>query len=250
MVIPPFLNHVLVYVFDVLLLMLATAFLLRGLRITGPPLYIASLAMGLSYHSFTIIAAGHLGKFHMMPMAVFMLAFIDRAVRLRSLFYFALVGVAAGFGLAAQADVMFVFILFGGAFGLYRVISELPKDGRMKYGSLLSAGVLLAGVVFFAVTAVSLKGLTGTTIKGREEISGKTPAQKWEFATNWSLPPEDLLEFVAPCVRGIETGDPNKATDIAWKGIDMNQFIKDFKKFWSSRSLIKRAIKYNRFPKL
>ena len=39
--------------------------------------------------------------------------------------------------------------------------------------------------------------------KSAEEMA----RENWIFATNWSLPPEDALEFVAPCVRGIETSD-------------------------------------------
>ncbi|MEM7395116.1 MAG: hypothetical protein AAF492_22520, partial [Verrucomicrobiota bacterium] len=34
---------------------------------------------------------------------------------------------------------------------------------------------------------------------------GKTAEEKWEFATNWSLPPEEILEFIAPSVYGYET---------------------------------------------
>ena len=39
----------------------------------------------------------------------------------------------------------------------------------------------------------------------KAEAEAKTKHENWIFATNWSLPPEDALEFVAPCVRGIET---------------------------------------------
>ncbi len=205
---PPLLVHVLAYILDVTLLILAMIYLLRGLKVKGAPLYIASLAMGLSYHSFTIIAAGHLGKFHMMPMGVFMLAFFDRAIKQRSLFYFALTGMAAGFGLAAQADVMFVFVLLGGAYGLYRFVTEWSNENRFRYSLLIAIGIAIAGVMFLSVSAVSLKSLTSHTLGKRAEKSGNTPEQKWEFATNWSLPPEDLLEFIAPCIRGIQTGEP------------------------------------------
>lgn len=205
---PPLLAHVFAYIFDVILLIFAMFFLLRGFKIKGPPLYIAALAMGLSFHSFTIISAGHLGKFHMMPMAVFMLAFLDRAIKQRSLFYFALTGLAAGFGITAQADVMFVFALLGAAYGVYRFVTEWPKEKWIRYCSTVAIGVAIAGIMFFAITAVSLKSLTGNTLGSRAELSGNTPEQKWEFATNWSLPPEDMLEFITPCVRGIETSDP------------------------------------------
>ena len=33
------------------------------------------------------------------------------------------------------------------------------------------------------------------------------PQARWIFATNWSLHPEEIVEFVAPCLFGTQTGD-------------------------------------------
>lgn len=43
----------------------------------------------------------------------------------------------------------------------------------------------------------------------------------------------------------IETKNPKKATEIAWEGVDMEKFISDFRKFWSSKKLIKKALRYD-----
>ena len=43
----------------------------------------------------------------------------------------------------------------------------------------------------------------------------------------------------------IETGNPEKATEIAWKGVNLEQFANDFKKFWNSSSLLKKAERYD-----
>jgi hypothetical protein len=43
----------------------------------------------------------------------------------------------------------------------------------------------------------------------------------------------------------LATKNPAKATEIAWRGVDMKKFTKDFKKFWSSKTLVKRAIRYD-----
>ena len=43
----------------------------------------------------------------------------------------------------------------------------------------------------------------------------------------------------------IETKNPKKATGIAWEGVDMDQFISDFRKFWSNKKLIKKALRYD-----
>lgn len=43
----------------------------------------------------------------------------------------------------------------------------------------------------------------------------------------------------------IKTRNPNKATEIAWEGVDMDEFTSEFRKFWESKSLIKKALRYD-----
>lgn len=207
LVLPPLVYHVASYMANVLLLAAAGFLLLRGQGIRRFAAGTGALFLAFSFQSFTIIAAGHLGKFDMMPMAVFMLASLDRGVRRQSLFYYALAGTCAALGFSAQPDVMAVFGMLGGVWGLYRLIFCRPASRRVRYCVLNAAGVVLAGVFFLAVGNVALRGFFGQTLESREAVRGTTPEQQWEFATNWSLPPEEALEFVAPCVFGIETGD-------------------------------------------
>jgi hypothetical protein len=43
----------------------------------------------------------------------------------------------------------------------------------------------------------------------------------------------------------LKTRDATQATKIAWQGVDMKKFNQAFNKFWSSKSLIKRAVRYD-----
>jgi hypothetical protein len=47
----------------------------------------------------------------------------------------------------------------------------------------------------------------------------------------------------------IETGDPDKATEAAWKGVDMKKFNSDFNSFWASQPMIIRSKGINPFEK-
>lgn len=47
----------------------------------------------------------------------------------------------------------------------------------------------------------------------------------------------------------IETGDPDKATEIAWKDVDMKKFNNDFNSFWASAAMVSRSKTYNPFDK-
>ena len=79
--------------------------------------------------------------------------------------------------------------------------------GRNILGGILAATLMLCvclSTLNFVLSVVlpdrqALASATGTT--------ADTKKSEWEFATNWSLPPEEMLEFVAPCVFGIQTGD-------------------------------------------
>jgi hypothetical protein len=86
--------------------------------------------------------------------------------------------------------------------------------GWFRYLLFLSAGALIGALFFLSVASLSLQNLFQSVIPQREamtQTTGPAVAQeenKWEFATNWSLPPEEILEFFAPSVFGIQTGDP------------------------------------------
>jgi hypothetical protein len=45
----------------------------------------------------------------------------------------------------------------------------------------------------------------------------------------------------------LETENPEKATDIAWDGIDMGRFTKAFNYFWRKRRYIRKSLRYEPF---
>jgi len=207
MLLPPRVYGYADYMIDVVLLCFAVVYYMRGWRVRGLPGLTAGLAMAFSGYAFTLISAGHRGQFHMMPYAVLLFAFIDRAMSRREFFYFAAAGTCLGYGLVGQPDVMFMFSTAAAAYAALRFVQEWPRSRPGVYLARIGAGgvltVLLAGMVSLAMFGNLFK----TILPKREEWRGKTPEQQWEFATNWSMPPEEILELVAPCVYGIETGD-------------------------------------------
>ena len=62
---------------------------------------------------------------------------------------------------------------------------------------------------------------------------------KGKYKNNYSEIPIKYYQAI------LKTKDATKATRIAWHGIDMNKFNQIFNKFWSSKSLIKRANRYD-----
>jgi hypothetical protein len=205
--------HDFTYLFDTALLACAMVFFLRGRSITGWPALAAALGLSFSGYTFTLISAGHRVTFDMMPYAVFMLAFIDRGIRSESLYKLAMAGLCAGIGMSSGSpDKMILFGLLGAAYGLVILIRERPAEQVGKYVARLVGGAALAGVIFAMMSAGTYTYLfsKGEVVERRDKMRGDTPEQKWAYATNWSLPPSDALEFIAPCVYGVESTSPEQ----------------------------------------
>ncbi len=47
----------------------------------------------------------------------------------------------------------------------------------------------------------------------------------------------------------ITTGNSQKATEIAWKDVDIEKFTSDFQKFWNSKTLVSKAIRFDPLKK-
>ncbi len=211
---PPLVYHVASYMVSVVLLYIAGVFFLRGRRIPFVPALLGGLAIAFAGYFFTLISAGHRGIFYMMPYAVFVFGFLDRAIDRKSMFYFAMTGAFAGFGLIAQADVMGLLLIVAGAYGVFKLSSSFfaNKDTR---GVLLTRTILggFVALLFLGLVCAGwYEKLTETILPKREQqiasAGAKTAEEKWIFATNWSMPPEEILEFVAPGIFGFESGDP------------------------------------------
>ena len=207
------------YIASIVLTAAAAWYFLAGRGIRGAAAVAASLAAGFTPHTVTLISAGHIGKLQLMPFAMLLLAALDRAVTRRSLAHYALAGLSVAYGFISGADIMFVFVLVGAAYGLYLWVSCRPRPGGTAGGwtrhiLIHAAGVAVAGCFAFAAASIWVQNMVQTVLPSRMHMAETAGAveekveNKWEFATNWSLPPEELLEFVAPGVFGWQTVDP------------------------------------------
>ncbi|MBN1558151.1 MAG: YfhO family protein [Lentisphaerae bacterium] len=215
MLLPPLVYHVASYVCSLVLILLGGVFFLRGRGMPRVPAFLGAMAMAFAGYGFTLISAGHRSIFNMMAYAIFMFAFLDRALGRRSFLYFALAGAFAGFGLMSQPDVMGLILLTAAAYGSLRFMQEMiaSPDRRAGITWRVLAGGLVALLFLAAVGSGWYERLTRTIIPRRERqmtmTGARTPEEKWIFTTNWSMPPEEIVEFVAPGIYGFETGHPD-----------------------------------------
>lgn len=202
------------YMLNLLLSALGGYAILRALGCSRRSAVLSGLGFAFSGYYLTLISAGHRGILSSIPWALFMLAALVRAMDRVSPLHFCLAAICATFGLNAQADVTALFVLVGGAYGLFRVIHD-PLSGApafraspARWGLKLAAGLLLALAVFAATAVPFASQFRRTILPGREEQIQRVGEDPEVFCTNWSMPPAEVAEFWAPNVFGRDTGNP------------------------------------------
>ena len=153
--------------------------------------------------NFTLLYAGHQGKFTVLMFASLSLWLIERGARRRSSLLLAAAGAALGFMFPEQPDVA---LLFAGAIGLY-ALHAMRREGvrRAREWLRLLAPLIASAAIPFGISA---HGAYLDYIRGASNEE-QDPSQKWAFATQWSWPPEETIDFIAPGYMGWRSGEPD-----------------------------------------
>ena len=216
--------HLIFYPFCVMGICAAMYAFLRDRKLPRTASLVGALSLGFSGYLLTLVSAGHRGLFEVMLTSVMTLVCIDRGIRKGGLWYFAVAGVVTAFSLGMQPDVLVMMGMFLAAYALVAcwVYRTAIAENRRRFALGIAVGVVALGVA----GAPGLDKVRHSFLPGRQKIErhdilpssavGKDAAQveiaksqKWEFCTNWSLPPRDALELIAPLVFGTETSDRN-----------------------------------------
>ena len=229
-VLPPLAYHELSFIVSTALLALAMGTYLRIIGLPVLACMAGGLALAFSGYHFTLFHAGHRGYFIMMPYAVFLLALVERCLTRPRWFHFALIPACAVCGLSTQPDVFAMIVMLVAVYAVFRLIHVSRARGVKAYFAAswkkLALGITVTAVTFLVLGAQTVSHLINVTLVGREQQLAQATAtqptsaskpdaevqaekhSQWIFATNWSLPPEDIAEFIAPCLRGLDTGNP------------------------------------------
>lgn len=202
----PFAAYELTFVFDTFLLMLAGVYALRGRDLPWGAAWLGGFSIALSGYTFTLFNAGHRGYFHMFALGCFAFGLIQRCFTLRKPFHFAMLGAVLGWGIGVQADVLLLLLFPLAAYALWLTFrAPAPRQAMVRVWPFFMLSIL----VMVLISLGSLRHAATATVAMREEqiaqSGGETPEARWQFATNWSLPKADMLEFIVPGVFGNET---------------------------------------------
>jgi len=199
----------------------AVAYYLRTQRVPLVPACGGGLCFALSGYSFTLFCAGHGGYFYLISCGLFTFGLVNRCFQTRAFFYFALLGAVLMWAEIEQPDIWLLFVMLLAAYTLWRSYREWRESGsgsfiwRVVPRFFLTLAVMLL-IGFQQIRSAFTESLMNRTLQMEEHSSVTEQEQKtdpvqaearkreerWIFATNWSLPPEDMLEFIIPSLFG------------------------------------------------
>ncbi len=161
--------------------------------------------------NFTLLYAGHPHKSFIVWL--FICSLLPVALAAAGSVAAALVwGGCVGLMFAQQPDVALFFSLAASAYFVFRLWKEqgLPSTSlRTGKPLLVWLKVLVpAAVVAFLFAGGPLLGGYKTHVKGAAQMQTENKQAKWDYVTQWSFPPEEMIAFVAPGYTGWRSGEP------------------------------------------
>ena len=202
----PYFRQELQFAFAAYFAALGLVYYCRGRGLCRQASYSAAILLAFSGYWFSLYSAGHLGWFRLMTYCVFAFGLADRAVRKGKAKNALLLGAVLAWGCRHQQDLWMIFAIFAGAYFLWCCVRErkLPWKtlalAALAFAAIGAANVRTAFTDALASREKQLEESKGTGLSGGE---GKSDEEaKWIFVTNWSMPPEDTLEFFIPRIHG------------------------------------------------
>ena len=113
-------------------------------------------------------------------------------------------GSCVGLMFVQQPDVAFFFALFSGAYLVFRLWSAQGLRPLLWLKVLLPA---LALALLFAAGPL-LSGYK-YNVKDAAPVQAESAQAKWGYMTQWSFPPDEMIDFIAPGYTGWRSGEPD-----------------------------------------
>ena len=206
----PYLWQELQYALAAFLSALGLAYWLKGRGLCRAAAYGAGLLLGFSGYWFSLFSAGHLGWFEWMAFGVFAFGLIDRTLEKNKLRHPLLLGAVVAWASFYQPDLWLLFTIFTFFYFVFRAVIVWRRLSLKAF----ALKVALAAAAFFLIGAPSFRSAFVNDLAGRDKqieeskgsslTAGKSDDDeaRWIFATNWSLPPDEALEFFIPRLNG------------------------------------------------
>jgi len=188
---------------------------LRSMNLSKSAALFGAVSLMLSNHFLTKIFPGHLAKFMTFIWIPLVFLFLRKAVKEDAWTHYIYSGFFFGLALAGQ---FYEAVLFFGAlalcYWLYLLLQKRPEGTRFMAYYLANWKNLLWHKLGFAALIIIMFMIGAQLLPQIAALSGNTEGmpmssqEKWDFATSWSLPPEETIELFVPGIFGWKSSDP------------------------------------------
>ena len=151
--------------------------------------------------NLTLVYAGHVGKYGALVFLALTIFALGRWGRTGRRAWAVVAGSAAGAMFLEQPDVALFCALLLVPLGVFEASRAV---GGWKVGALFrqSWGAALAAALVAGGASLAAQGSGVTDVPG-----GEAPEAHWAYITQWSQPPSESLDFIAPGWTGWRSGD-------------------------------------------
>lgn len=193
---------------SLLLLGLSAWYLFYRLRFSPTVCALGGLAAALNMNTFSNACWGLAGRANTLAMVFLALAALVSGKGWRGWVCTALAGLATGMAVMEGADGGAIFSLYVAAFVAFQAwAGEGTRGQRLRTGALRLGVVTLFAVLIAARAVVVMVGTQVVGVVGMAQ-DPQTKAQRWDQATQWSLPKIETLRVVIPGLFGYRMDTP------------------------------------------
>ncbi|MBN2414773.1 YfhO family protein [bacterium] len=185
-----------------MLLAIMMYLLIRGRGLASGSALFAAVALVFMPQIVAYSVFGHSTKLASAVFIPLIFLLVERLLERRSLLFFSLAGLAIGLQLLrAHVQICYYTQMMIGLYFIYWAVIQLrtgKKAGPVLTGAGLLAGAVVMGVLVSSVLNLSVLEYAKYSIRGGSAGGGLDFA----YATNWSLPPAEVLNFLVPSFMG------------------------------------------------
>ena len=212
-----------IHAIDLVLASIFLFFFLRANNISRPAIALGILAAFWLGSNFTLTYAGHISKFSILMLAAAFLVCIKKVRgNVDDWLWCIMAGGLLGLMFIEQQDVALFFGIFLGLYALFNFIlvhfpglfgkqpsSSAGQNERKLVIQIVRVALMLFIIVIMAllVSSTTLISSYAANVQSVSEEKKPDPRDQWEFATQWSWPPEESIDFIAPGYMGWRSGE-------------------------------------------
>ena len=188
---------------------IAAAYFFRKLGFSRFVCVLGGLAAALNGNMLSNAAWGQYSRALTLTAAFLALAALVDGRRKHILVRTILAGFAVGMGIIHGFDIGALFSLYIATFVVFQALFESSENKAKSIGIGLGS-VALVAICAAIISANTLVALVGTQIKGVSGMKAgeETKIERWDFATQWSLPKIETFRVIIPGLYGYRMDTP------------------------------------------